>query len=125
MEQAKRTPIRSYRDLEVWQLSIELVEEIYKLAKVFPDDEKFALTSQIRRAVVSVPSNIAEGCGRNTRKEDLRHLSIANGSLREVETQLIIAGRVGYLSPDNAEHARSLLQSVGRLLTALRKSLRQ
>ncbi|MEM9915964.1 MAG: four helix bundle protein [Planctomycetota bacterium] len=125
MTQSKRVPIRSYRDLEVWQLSIDLVEAVYALAKAFPEDEKYALISQIRRAVVSVPSNIAEGYGRNTRKEYLRHLSIANGSLREVETQLIIAGRLGYVTRNDAELAWSLLQSVGKLLTALRKSLRQ
>ncbi|MEM7626323.1 MAG: four helix bundle protein [Planctomycetota bacterium] len=116
--------IESYRDLEVWQTSIEEVEEIYRLVKVFPEDERFALTLQMRRAVISVPSNIAEGYGRNTRKEYLRHLAIANGSLKEVETQLIIAGRLGYVSRDDAAKAWSLLQSVGKMLTALRKSPR-
>lgn len=105
-------------------MAIDLVEDVYRLADRFPDDERFALTSQVRRAVVSIPSNIAEGYGRNTRKEYLRHLAIANGSLKEVETQLIIAGRLGYIQRDETQPCWERLQSVGRLLTALRKSLR-
>lgn len=115
--------ISSYRDLHVWQRAVELVEEIYKLSAIFPSDERFGLTSQIRRAAVSVPSNIAEGYGRRRRAQYLHHIDIANGSLAEVETQLIIAGRMGFIEKDQAQKAWSLLQETGKMLTGLIRSL--
>ncbi len=87
---------RKHHDLLVWQEGIELVEEIYKISSTFPKDEIYGLTAQLRRAAVSVPSNIAEGAGRSTKKEFLYFLSIARGSLCEIETQLIIAKKLGY-----------------------------
>ena len=92
--------IQTYRDLTVWQKSMDLVAEIYRLTKLFPQEELFGLTSQIRRAAVSVPANIAEGYGRIHRKEYLHHLSIARGSLMEVETHLQIAVRLTFLERD-------------------------
>jgi len=102
---------------------VELVEEIYKLSALFPSEERFGLTSQIRRAAVSVPSNIAEGYGRRRKGQYMHHLDIANGSLTEVETQLIIAGRLGFIEKDQAQKAWSLLQETGKMLTGLTRSL--
>ena len=115
--------IRSYRDLHVWQRAVELVEEVYRVSASFPDQEKYGLTSQIRRAAVSVPSNIAEGYGRRRTGHYLHHLAIANGSLKEVETQLIIAGRLNFIEKEQAQLAWSLLQDTGKMLTSLTRSL--
>ncbi len=89
-----------FSKLRVWQLSMELVEDIYKLTSTFPDFEKFALTSQINRSAISIPSNIAEGKGRNSDKEFKQFLYIARGSLFELRTQLILAKRLGYINDD-------------------------
>ena len=102
---------------------LDLVEEVYKLTREFPADEKFGLTDQMRRAAVSVPSNIAEGYGRSSRKEYRRHVSIANGSLRELEAQFIIAGRLGFISREDGKHAWELIQQAGRMLAGLIRSL--
>lgn len=115
--------IRSYRDLHVWQRAVELVEEIYRISVLFPDQEKYGLTSQIRRAAVSVPSNIAEGYGRRRTGHYIHHLDIANGSLKEVETQLIIAGRLNFIDKEQAKQGWSLLQETGKMLTGLTRSL--
>lgn len=117
-------PLKSYRDLTVWQKSVDLVESIYRLSASFPDSEKYGLTSQLRRAVVSVPSNIAEGYGRDHRGDYRHHLSIANGSLKEVETQLIIAGRLEYMDKEQARPIWELAQDVGMMLNRLRASLK-
>ncbi len=114
--------VQTYCDLEVWQRSMDLVVEVYHLAKLFPQ-EVFGLTSQIRRAVVSVPANITEGYGRLHRKEYLHHLSIARGSLMEVETHLQIAVRLQYLDREQVKNTWALLQEVGRLLNGLIRSL--
>jgi len=90
--------LRTYRNLEVWQKAIDLVESVYQLTKLFPSDERFGLTSQIQRAAVSIPANIAEGYGRKHKTEYRQFLSIAYGSLSELETQIIIAGNLGYLN---------------------------
>jgi four helix bundle protein len=87
-----------HRNLEVWKRAIALAEQIYKITKSFPADERFALTDQIRRAVISVPSNIAEGSGRQTPKDFANFLSIARGSLAEIDAQLVVAQRLGYVS---------------------------
>ncbi|MFL5806268.1 MAG: four helix bundle protein [Roseiflexaceae bacterium] len=102
---------------------MDLVVEIYRLATLFPQAEIFGLTSQFRRAVVSIPTNIAEGYGHLHRENYLRHLSIARGSLLEVETLLQIAVRLDYLGRDQAKSAWSLLQEVGRLMNRLIRSL--
>jgi four helix bundle protein len=112
-----------YRTLIVWQKAMDLVEAVYRQTSTWPREEQFGLTSQIRRAVVSVPANTAEGRGRNSDKEYVRHLSIAYGSLCEVETYLVIAVRLGFV--DSTSH-ESLLQrstEVARLLRGLMKRL--
>lgn len=87
-----------YKKLDVWVQSRELVKHVYVLTKTFPQEEQYALTSQIRRCVVSVSSNIAEGCGRQTAKETIHFLHIARGSLFELETQIILAGDLNYIN---------------------------
>src|SRR5438093_1266396 len=104
---------QTYRDLEVWQRSMDLVVEIYQLAKLFPKDEQFGLTSQIWRAAVSIPANIAEGNGQPHRAVYLRHLFVARGSLTEVETHLQIAVRLDYANRDQAKQVWGLLQEIG------------
>jgi four helix bundle protein len=89
-------PVKHYQELIVWQKAMELVELVYRMSKQFPREEIYGLTSQIRRAAVSIPSNIAEGQGRSTTKDFLNFLSVARGSLREVETQLLISERLEY-----------------------------
>jgi len=115
--------IESYRDLIVWQKAMDLVEDVYKRTKGFPREELYGLTSQLRRAVVSVPSNIAEGQGRNSTKEFLHHLSIAYGSLCEVGTQILIAHRLGYLERRDVEGLDGLSSEVGRLINGLSNKL--
>ncbi len=116
--------LQSYRDLDVWQKAIELVEAVYRMTEGFPNDERFGLTSQMRRAAVSVPSNIAEGYGRRSRGEYRQLLGVANGSLKELETQIVIAGRLQFASKDQARPAWELAQDVGKLLHKLQASLR-
>ncbi|HXU35418.1 MAG TPA: four helix bundle protein [Blastocatellia bacterium] len=115
--------IKSYRDLIVWQKAMDLVEEVYKKTKGFPREELYGLTSQLRRAVVSVPSNIAEGQGRSSTKEFLHHLSIAYGSLCEVGTQILIAHRLGFLETGDVEVLDGSCSEVGRLINGLSNRL--
>jgi four helix bundle protein len=117
-----KEPLQSYRDLLVWQKAMDLVDANYVLSAKFPFDERYALTSQIRRAAVSVPSNIAEGYGCN-RGDYVRHLVIANGSLKEIETQIAVGGRQKYISREESVPAWQLCQEVGKMLIALIKSL--
>jgi four helix bundle protein len=91
--------VLNYTELVAWQKAMDLVQDVYLATKAFPKEEKYGLTTQMQRAAVSIPSNIAEGQGRSGRGEFRHHLSIAHGSLRELETQLVIALRLGYLSP--------------------------
>jgi four helix bundle protein len=121
---ARGTVIRGFEDLEVWRKGMDLVMQVYGLTKPFPSDERYGLTAQLRRAAVSIPSNIAEGRGRFGLRSFLYHLSVATGSLMELETQLRIAARLEYLKP---EQARTLLEQLGevrRLLAGLVRSLR-
>ena len=90
----------SYKELIVWQKSIQLVIDIYKLTKIFPKEETYGLSSQMQRAVVSIPSNIAEGNDRNSSKEFSQFLRIARGSLAELETQIIISEKIGYTNQE-------------------------
>ena len=117
--------IKTFKDLTVWQEAMNLVEMIYLQTKTFPKEEMYGLTSQIRRAAVSIPANIAEGNGRRSRKEYLRFLSVANGSIKELETHILIAERLNFLPKEISEQIQVQLRSVGRLLTALRKSLKE
>jgi four helix bundle protein len=118
-------PILSYRDLVVWQISMDLVVEVYRIAKGLPVEERFALASQLRRSAVSIPANIAEGHGRATRGEYLQHLSVAAGSLRELQTHLEIVLRLGYTTADDLITAARLADRAGIMLTRLRARLRR
>jgi four helix bundle protein len=117
-------PAQHYRKLEVWQRSMDLVAAVYQVTAAFPSQEMFGLTSQLRRSVVSIPANIAEGQGRLHRGDFLHHLSIARGSLTESETHLLIAERLGYLNPEGLAGVWEQCQEVGRLLNGLIRSLR-
>ena len=112
-------PVQSYRDLIVWQKAMELVKLVYDLTKKFPKEELFGLTLQIRKAVVSVPSNIAEGQGRNSTRDFLRHLSIAYGSLMETETQDLVAEMQQYITADESQEVLLRSAEVGRLINGL------
>ena len=113
----------SFRDLKVWQESMLLVEDIYRLSRGFPADERFGLTSQLRRAAVSIPSNIGEGGRRKRRKAHLHHLDIALGSQGEVDVQLELARRLTYVSPADYEEVARRVESVGKMLNGLIDSL--
>jgi four helix bundle protein len=115
--------IQSYRDLVVWQKAMDLTEQCYQATKMFPSEERFGLTDQIRRAAVSVAANIAEGQGRSHTKEFLNHLSMARGSLMELETLLQIGQRVGYLPVERLESLLTLSAEVSRMSTGLRQKL--
>lgn len=114
-------PKRNYRDLIVWQKAMEMVTEIYRVTLAFPREEIYGLTSQIRRAAVSIPSNIAEGQGRLTRGEFRQFLGQAKGSLAELETQTLIAQKLGYIRDSSPLLDR--ISEVARLLNALLNSL--
>ena len=115
---------KSYTELIVWQKAMEAAEEVYLLVKKLPKEELFALSDQMRRAAISIPSNIAEGQSRGSKKEFVRFLSIALGSKSELETQLLLSVKIGYLSNSDIERAIGLLAETGKLLTSLIHSLR-
>lgn len=115
--------VQSYRDLDVWKKSIQLVKACYEATKSFPKEEMFGLTSQIRRSAVSVPANIAEGRHRNTAKEILNFLKIAYGSLAELETHLIIALELNYISEAQQNTVLTQTAEIGRMINGLRKAL--
>lgn len=115
--------IRSYRDLEVWKAAVDMVEMTYRITSEFPLDEKYGLKSQMQRAAVSIAANIAEGYGRTHRGEYLNHLSIANGSLAEYETHLIIATRVKFVGRAEAKTIWEQAKRVGQMLRKLMESL--
>lgn len=108
--------MRDFKDLDVWKKSIDLAEKIYIVTKNFPTNEEYGLTSQLRRAAVSISSNISEGCGRRTNKDFSKFLHNAFGSLKEIECQLIIADRLEYLNRENFEDLMKELDDVGRML---------
>lgn len=114
---------RRFTDLVAWQKAMDLVEEVYRATKRFPKEELYGLTRQLRRCAVSIPSNIAEGHCRNGRREFVHHLSIALGSLGEMETQSEIARRLGYLDEDGAASLQRMASESGRLLVGLMHSL--
>ncbi len=117
--------LKSYRDLMVWQKAMELTLEIYRFSSSFPRTVIYGLTSQLRRAGVSVPSNIAEGYGRGSRKEYVQFLCISQGSLKELETQLILAQRLNYGSKMASDSILELSDEVGRMLGSLIRSLKE
>ena len=108
-----------YQDLIIWQRSMDLVEEVYHLVKYLPNEEKFALSEQIRRAAVSIPLNIAEGRSRRTHKEWIHFLSIAAGSKSELETQLLICCRLGYLNENQIEKSMKYCDEISRMIYVL------
>lgn len=114
---------KTHRDLLVWQKAMQLVVQIYEATRGFPSDEKFGLVSQMRRAAVSIPSNISEGHGRQGEREFSKFLWIANGSLMELETQLLISERLQFIDSETSNNLQQELQQVGRMLTGLRTSL--
>ena len=109
--------MKSHKDLDVWKKSMEMVANIYRLTRQFPSDEQYGLSSQIRRSAISIPSNIAEGAARNSDKEFKQFLYIAQGSAAEVETQLIIAEKLGFL--DSARNFQSDISDIRKMLTGL------
>jgi four helix bundle protein len=115
--------VKSFKDLKVWQRSIQLSLAIYRLTVEFPKEERFGLASQLQRAGVSVPSNIAEGYGRGSRKDYKQFLAIARGSTLEVQTQLIIAKELGYGKLVTLKQAESLSEEVSKMLYALIQKL--
>ena len=119
----RKQKMKSHKDLTVYKTSIDLVIDIYRLSREFPGDEKFGLIGQIRRAAVSIPSNIAEGAARNSKKEFGRFLYIALGSLAEVETQIEIAKRLGFLS-DQTELEEKIIY-IRRMMLKLIQSLKE
>lgn len=117
-------PITSYRDLVVWQRSMLLTERIYALSRAFPRDERFGLSSQMRRAAVSIPSNIAEGWSYGTTGRYIQHLRIGLGSNAELQTQLMLAERVGIVRRDEVEQLVDESFQIGKMLNGLINSLR-
>ena len=116
--------MRPHENLDVWKKSVDFSVAVYKITEAFPRDERFGLTSQIRRASVSIAANIAEGAARRSEKEFLNFLSIAQGSASEVETEILIAFRLGYLSNESFESAKQSLDEIGRIITGLCSHIR-
>lgn len=114
----------SYKDLTVWKRSIGFVEKIYKITTCFPELEKFGLVSQMRRAAISIPSNIAEGALRSSKRDFSKFLGIAKGSLAELETQMIISQKLGFIKIDEFNALSHELEEISRMLTGLAKSIR-
>jgi four helix bundle protein len=111
--------VKTYRELVAWQQAMDLAEAVYASAARLPVQEQFGLSSQMRRAAVSIPANIAEGQGLGSRKAFIRHLWISHGSVRELETHVMLAERFGYLASDEAVRLLDRLAAVGRLVRAL------
>ena len=116
--------IKSFRDLVVWQKAMNLVELIYSISRQFPSDERYALTSQLRRASVSVPSNIAEGYGRHSTADYIRFLQITLGSLNELQTQLELGVRLGFVEKETVSSAFGLCTEIEKMLVSLITKLR-
>lgn len=117
--------VKSYQDLQVWQKAMDLVETIYRATSSFPKEEIYGLTSQLRRAAVSIPSNIAEGSSRRSTQEFIRYINIASGSLAEVETQMAIAFRLGLLQEDMFSVIQDRGQELSRMLFFLHRALHE
>jgi four helix bundle protein len=113
-----------YKDLKFWQLSRSFCKEIYSITNHFPEEEKFGLVSQLKRAVVSIPSNIAEGAGRNTNKDFSRFLQISLGSCYEIETQLILSFDLGFVNQSNFDKLNNQLQQIIKMMSKFNSSLK-
>jgi four helix bundle protein len=116
--------VKSYRDLIAWQKAMELVGAVYQLTRQLPKEEQFGLTSQLRRAAVSVPSNIAEGQSRFSKPDFSRFLMMARGSISEIETQLLICVQLAYLKPESIESVLQVATECGKIVNGLRDSLK-
>jgi four helix bundle protein len=116
--------MHNFRNLKVWEYAFSLVTEVYLETKSFPKEEVFSLTTQIRRCAVSIPSNIAEGCGRGTNKQLSHFLDISQGSACELETQLLLAARLNYLSESKCKILIDKVQEVQRMIRGFKKTLR-
>ncbi len=114
---------QSYKDLKVWNKAMDLVEEIYKVSLIFPKEEQYGLTSQIRRSAISIPSNIAEGCERGSTKDFIRYINIAYASLAELETQVYLAERIKFINQLSTDALHDLINEIGKMLNGLRSSL--
>ncbi len=123
MDQDKKKS-RSYKDLDVWKLSVDFVKLLYEITNEFPASEIYGLTNQIRRAAISIPSNIAEGQGRNSAKEFNQFLAISLGSTAELETQLIIAKEIDYLNEEQLNPLIERLDIIRKMLKSLAKTLK-
>jgi four helix bundle protein len=119
VERGKTVGLQKYEELTVWQKAMDLVVEVYALVKLLPSEELFVLSDQMRRAAVSIPSNIAEGQGHSTTKDFIKYLHIAKGSKAELETQLSICIRLRYLTQQQVQMAQDLLVEIGKMLNAL------
>jgi four helix bundle protein len=117
--------IETYRDLRVWRDAMDLAESCYRLTARFPNDERYGLTSQIRRASVSIPANVAEGYGRNSKGAYIQFLRVAQGSLKELETHVLLAERLGLASPEVCSPLLTSCDSLGRMLWSLIRSIEQ
>lgn len=115
--------MHNFKNLKIWQKSRLLVKEVFLLTRDFPSEEKFGLTSQVLRSAYSIPSNIAEGSGRSSNKEFSRFLDISLGSAFELETQLILASDVNYLSEEKLQHIQSLLQEIQKMIYSFKTNL--
>lgn len=115
--------VNSYKDLKVWQRSIQFCKSLYKLTSDFPKEELYGLTAQIRRCAISIPSNIAEGHARNYTNDYIRFISIALGSVAELETQLILAIELNYAKKEQTKELLTELSEIGKMLNGLKKSL--
>lgn len=123
MQKRQAMQIESYRDLEVWKLGMLLAEQCYLLTRAFPKEELFGMTSQIRRAAASIPANIAEGYGRDNTGDYKHMLRIANGSLKELETHILLSVRVGLLAEPASQQPLADADREGRMLRALMRSI--
>lgn len=123
ISQLEMTEIRNHKDLRIWQQGISLVEEIYKVTHLFPADEKFGLVSQMRRSSVSIPSNIAEGYGRRSTGDYKRFLNISLGSIYELETQIIVAGNLGFIDSENKNALLQEIEVLGKMTNKLISTL--
>ena len=116
--------METYPDLKVWQLGMEMTKEVYVLTRGFPEWERYGLSSQLRRAAASIPANVAEGRAKDSTKDFLRHLSMAQGSLAEVETHRILAESLGYCKHDQIVRLLNRCSEEGKMLSGLQRSLR-
>ena len=116
--------MNNYKSLKLWQKSVDLAVEIYKVTSFFPKEEMYGLTSQIKRSAVSIPSNIAEGAGRNTKKDFNNFLGISIGSSSELDTQLIIASRIGFINESLLQTLQKQIEEIQKMNWALKRSLK-